>query len=177
VDTEKNKKYRFKVAFSFAGDDVRGYVKSVAESLVDDFGLKKEEVFYDKWHKAELAQVNLKDYLQKIYRKDSHLIIPFFTESYKTKNWCGIEWKAIKEVLESAESKKIMPIINGKQVTIDGISWGTDGYIDCNSLSAKALAELIAKRIEIMLNGVDNGNTVNNGNKKSPFLLQTEIKN
>jgi hypothetical protein len=114
-----NNDRRFAVALSFPGEH-RRFVRKVAERLGDLLG--KERVFFDEWYERELRGVDADLKLKRIYRDDTDLIIPFFSEHY-TKMWCQIEWRAIRTVLaERIRDDAVVPVhIDGTR--IDG--WET----------------------------------------------------
>jgi len=98
---------RFQVALSFPGEH-RAYVSQLAEILAMLLG--KEKVFYDQWYTAELAKVNMDNLLQSFYHDHSELIVPFLCADYERKEWCGLEWRAIKDLIKQRQDKDIMPM-------------------------------------------------------------------
>ena len=100
-------KRRFKVALSFPGEK-RRYVSRIAKGLTDRLG--KNSIFYDKYFEAELAKPNLDVTLQKIYHEDSELIVIFICKEYEQKDWCGLEWRAIRDIIKERRDKDIMPM-------------------------------------------------------------------
>lgn len=133
---------RFAVALSFPGEH-RGYVKIVAEELKDH--LSDEKVFYDDWYKAELARPNLDIYLQAIYREKSELVVVFLCAEYEAKSWCGLEWRAVRDLLKEKQEEAIMPVRFDK-THISGL-FSIDGYIDAENLEPKVVAKLIIERL------------------------------
>lgn len=132
---------RFRVGLSFSGDE-RDYVSGVAKCLIDYFG--KTKVFYDVNFRAELARLDLDSYLQRIYRDDSDLIVLFFSESYDQKKWCGLEWRAIKNII-SDRSNHIVLVKPSTSRLPDGL-FQTDGYLSAESLCHEELAKEIIQR-------------------------------
>lgn len=98
-------KHIFEVSLSFPGD-VRDYVESVAKHLERQIGPKS--YFYDNNYKAQLARPSLDVLLQDIYRKRSKLIVVFIGEKYQEKKWCGVEFRAIKDIIFNKQHEKIM---------------------------------------------------------------------
>src|SRR5262245_35923016 len=97
---------RFAIALSFPSKH-RSFVQKVAESLADSIG--GDKVFYDKWYEVELTGRNGDQKLQKVYSKDSMLVVPFFSEHYSTQ-WCGLEWDAIRGIfLDRKRSDSVIP--------------------------------------------------------------------
>lgn len=137
--------HKFNVAFSFPGE-VRGYVESVAIELEREMG--PNSYFYDNNYRSQLARPSLDTLLQDIYRKRSKLVVVFLCEKYQEKEWCGIEFRAIKEIIMERKDKRIMFIKmdNGK---VDGV-FKTDGYIDGRIFTPKEIADFIKQRVELI---------------------------
>lgn len=140
---------RFLVALSFPGE-YRDYVSQVAESLAEALG--KNKVFYDQWYTAELAQPDMDVLLQSFYHDHSELIVPFLGADYERKEWCGLEWRAIKDLIKQRQSKDIMPM-RFDNAQIPGF-YGTDGYVDLKNHSPKEAAELILERLHLNCEGL-----------------------
>ncbi|MCX7088306.1 MAG: DUF1566 domain-containing protein [Methylococcales bacterium] len=134
---------RFKVALSFPGER-RDYVLQVAELLAEELG--KAAVFYDDWYKHQLARPNLDTYLMNIYQYESHLLVPFLCADYENKQWCRLEWRAMRELLKQRQDDDIMPLRFDK-THISGL-FSIDGYIDLQAHSPKETAELILLRLQ-----------------------------
>ena len=168
--------YRFDVAFSFPGNsytksflsfsfaiilqikkyclisvflgDIRERVRRIADKLCVKINRKEGEqrVFYDKYHKVELARPNLDLYLRSIYRYQSKLIVVFMCAPYKIKEWCGLEERAIRSILKARQSSRIMLLsVDGE--TIDGVS-DIDGYWDIQDEDDDAVVEGIYQRFK-----------------------------
>lgn len=135
-------KKRFQVALSFPGEQ-RSYVEEVAQFLANALG--QEAVFYDDWYKHELARPNLDTYLQDIYHNRSRLLVPFLCADYEQKEWCGLEWRAIRDLLKQRQDEDIMPL-RFDDTHIPGL-FGIDGYLDLKKLTPEQTAELIVKRL------------------------------
>lgn len=137
-------KHIFDVSLSFPGN-VREYVESVARHLERQIG--PNSYFYDNNYKAQLARPSLDVLLQEIYGDRSRLIVVFIGEKYQDKLWCGVEFKAIKDILFNKKHEKVMYIRmdNGK---VDGV-FKTDGFIDANKHSPYEIANFIVDRLEI----------------------------
>ncbi|HKQ09262.1 MAG TPA: TIR domain-containing protein [Blastocatellia bacterium] len=135
-------KKRFKVALSFPGEK-RRYVSKIAKGLVERLG--PTSIFYDKYFEAELAKPNLDLTLQKIYHEDSELIVIFICKEYEQKDWCGLEWRAIRDVIKNRRDKDIMPM-RFDDTKIPGL-FSIDGYIDLRKRSANETVDLICQRL------------------------------
>ncbi len=135
---------RFRVALSFPGE-LRELVEPVAESLAQKLGRKS--VFYDRFYEAELARPNLDTYLQTIYHDQTDLIGIFLCSDYADKEWCGLEWRAIRDLIKTRRDEDII-IIRTDSSTIPGIL-SIDGYIDAHDHTPDQLADLILSRLEM----------------------------
>ncbi len=138
-DIEKKK---FKVALSFPGEK-REYVSAVATALKENLG--NDKVFYDYDYLAQLARPNLDLLLQKIYRHSSELIAIFLCKEYDEKEWCALEWRAIREIIKTRNDKTVM-FLRFDNANVKGV-FSIDGYIDLSLLEPKDAAELIIQRI------------------------------
>lgn len=141
LNIAKNK-HRFKIAFSFPGE-IRSLVEPVANILEQELG--RESVFYDKFHEAELARLNLDVYLQKIYHDESDIIAVFLCSDYEKKEWCGLEWRAIRDLIKKRRDEDIMFFRTDTSNT-PGL-FSIDGYIDAMGRSPDQLASLIMSRL------------------------------
>jgi hypothetical protein len=93
---------RFRVAFSFAGEK-RDYVAKVAAMLAARFG--EAAVLYDKYHEAEFARRDLGLYLPDLYHAESDLVVVVLCREYEAKEWCGLEWDAIFDLLKKRKNE------------------------------------------------------------------------
>lgn len=134
---------KFKVALSFPGEK-RNYVSVVADQLINTLG--NDSVFYDNNYQSQLARINLDLVLQNIYRNNSDLIVVFICSDYALSEWCGLELRAIRDMIKSGVNEKIM-LVRFDQANIDGF-FSIDGYIDANEVSEIALSKLIIERLE-----------------------------
>ncbi len=137
-------KKRFQVALSFSGER-RTYVEEVAQCLANALG--QEAVFYDDWYNHELARPNLDTYLQDIYHNRSQLLVPFLCADYERKQWCGLEWRAIRDLLKQRQDEDIMPL-RFDDTHIAGL-FSIDGYLDLQKYTPEQTAELILKRLQL----------------------------
>jgi hypothetical protein len=143
---------RFKVALSFAGEH-RAYVSAVADEVKRRLG--SGAVFYDKDYTAQLARPNLDTLLQRIYLNNSDLVVVFLCKDYERKEWCGLEWRAIRAIIKNKNDHAIMFMrFDGAEVAG---SMSVDGYVDLAEHSPLQAARMIVERArlnEIPLNDV-----------------------
>lgn len=147
--TKDVSKINFSVSISFPGEK-RDYVSNVVNNLKDQLG--KDKIFYDLDYQSQLAQPNIDSILQNIYHKQSDLVVIFLCKEYNEKEWCGLEWRGIKDLIKSKQDKKVM-LVRFDQAKIDGL-FSIDGYIDALKFSENELAEFIIERLEIIKNNV-----------------------
>ncbi len=106
---------RFAIALSFPSEH-RRFVRNVAGRLAEEFG--QDKIFFDDWYQGELRGSDADLKFKRIYRSEAELVVPFFSEHYNTKKWCGIEWKAIRVILmERSEDDAVIPVhIDGTRI-------------------------------------------------------------
>ena len=110
--------------------------------------LGRDRVFYDNWYKAELARPSLDIYLQDIYRKQSELLVVFLSAEYESKEWCGLEWRAIRDLLKSRAHDRVM-FLRSDNASVTGLL-SIDGYIDIADVSDDDVFEWISARLSML---------------------------
>lgn len=135
---------RFKVALSFPGE-YRDYVAAVAEEVKKRLG--NGAVFYDKDFTAQLARPNLDTLLQRIYISNSDLIVVFLCTDYERKEWCGIEWRAIRQIIKNKNDHAIM-FMRFDAADVSG-SMSIDGYVDLKEHTPLQAARMIVERVRL----------------------------
>ena len=135
---------RFKVALSFPGEK-RDYVSKVAAELKRR--LPRGAVFYDKEFTSQLARPNLDTLLQKIYLNNSDLVVVFLSSDYEKKEWCGLEWRAIREIIKNKSDHSIM-FMRFDNASVQG-SFSIDGYVDLTECDPVQAARLIVERVRL----------------------------
>ena len=138
-------KWKFDVALSFPGQ-VRTFVEKVALELESRIG--PNSYFYDGNYVSQLARPSLDTLLQDIYRNRSKLIVVFLCGAYQQKDWCGIEFRAIKEIIMKRDHDKIM-FVRMDDGVVEGV-FKTDGYIDGRKFSPQEIAHFIQERVELL---------------------------
>lgn len=136
--------HSFDVALSFPGQ-ARDLVEAVASELEGLIG--PNSYFYDSNYTSQLARPSLDLLLQDIYRNRSKLIVVFLSGDYQNRDWCGIEFRAISDIIAEREHQRIM-FIRTDDGAVEGI-FKTDGYVDARKFSAKQLAEFIYERATV----------------------------
>lgn len=133
---------RFRVALSFPGER-REFVSRVAECLAAH--LDRGHVLYDSFHEAEFARPSLDTYLQALYHDESDLICVFLCAEYEKKDWCGLEWRAIRDVIKRRRESDIMPL-RFDMTEIPGL-FSIDGYVWIGEREPEDVAQRILERL------------------------------
>lgn len=137
-------KRRFRIALSFPGPH-RPFVERVAENLLN--AVSKDGILFDKWHRAEFARPRLNVYLPELYRTQSDLIVVFLGSDYARARWCGLEWRAVMDIIQNADDARIM-LLRFDDGKVPGVYDG-DGYIDIKNLQPEDVASEILQRLSI----------------------------
>jgi hypothetical protein len=135
---------RFRVAFSFPGEQ-RDYVEPIAGILADRFG--EEAILYDRYHTAEFARDDLGFYLPELYHDDTDLIVVVLCADYERKEWCGLEWRAIFDIMKKRRSGDVM-YFRVDDAEIRGV-FSTAGYVPAASFPPDQAATLILQRLAL----------------------------
>lgn len=134
---------RFVVALSFPGEH-RSFVARVANQLAAQFG--KERILYDRFHEAEFARPNLDNHLQNLYHDESELVVVFLGRDYERKQWPGVEWRAIRDIIKQKKDTSVM-FVRLDSGAVSG-NLPIDGYVDAGRSPTK-IARLIIERLRI----------------------------
>lgn len=137
--------HRFKVGLSFPGE-VRHYVESIAAELERVIG--PNSYFYDNNYISQLARPQLDVLLQDIYGKRSDLVVVFLCSDYQNKNWCGVEFRAIREIIMRKQNERVM-FVRMDDGKVDGV-FDTDGWVDGRRYTATEIARFIEERAELI---------------------------
>jgi tetratricopeptide (TPR) repeat protein len=135
---------RFRIAFSFAGEK-RDFVAQVAAILAARFG--EEKILYDKYHKAEFSRSDLAFYLPDLYHDQSDLVVVVYCPDYEKKEWCGLEWNAIYDLLKKRKVEEVM-LTRFEQVEGKGLH-SLAGYSDLDDETPTTTAALILERLAL----------------------------
>jgi hypothetical protein len=130
----------FDVSLSFPGEK-RSFISQVAAGLRE----RSVNVFYDHYFEAELARPNLDILLQRVYRDQSKLVVVFTCRDYEQKEWCGLEWRAIRDLIKTNQSQKVM-LFRFDDAELDGL-FSIDGYIDLRRRTPEEAVEAIVRRM------------------------------
>ena len=136
--------HQFDVALSFPGE-IRDYIEPIVAELERCIG--PNTYFYDENYVSQLARPALDVLLQDIYRNRSLLVVVFLCTDYQSKEWCGVEFRAIREMFMEGQADRIM-FIRMDNGQVDGV-FKTDGFIDARQRSPEEVAGYIHERVEL----------------------------
>lgn len=162
---------RFRIAFSFAGEK-RDFVAQVADILAPEFSKKK--ILYDKFHEAEFARRDLGIYLPELYHKECDLVVVVVCAAYDEKQWTGLEWTAIHDLLSKRKDDEVM-LCRFDQATVTGL-YSTAGFIDLDQKTPEQAAELILERLALIDQRRKEEGAINTASVGQP-ILKTAIPN
>lgn len=141
---------RFKVALTFPGTH-RPYLQGVYEGLLNTFDV--DDVFYDFKFQAELSGPNLDTKLRRVYREQSDLLVVFVSKSYSESNWCGLEWRVVREfIMQRTKDDRIM-FVALEELLPDELPDGMsviDGYLSAERHSTEEVCEMIARKHQLI---------------------------
>jgi hypothetical protein len=132
--------HRFAVALSFPGE-ARTRIEAIATLLAARLG--RDHVLYDRFHEAEFARPNLDTYLQELYHDHTALNVVFLGKEYNRKEWCGLEWRAIRDLIKHRREEIMLLRLDDGPVS--GV-YSIDGYIEISNRSDPEVAALILQR-------------------------------
>jgi hypothetical protein len=104
-------------------------------------------VLYHKFHEAEFARPDLDVYIQDLYHDEVTLNVVFLCEVYNHRQWCGLEWRAIRDLIKRRRSEIMFLRIDEGDVA--GV-YSIDGYVDIRDRSDEQAAALIAERLQLL---------------------------
>jgi hypothetical protein len=142
--TGRVEEMRFRVALSFPGEK-REYVAAVTAEVKKRLG--RDTVFYDRDFTAQLARPNLDTLLQRIYLSNSDLVVVFLCAEYERKEWCGLEWRAIRNIIKNKNDHAIM-FMRFDHADISG-AFSIDGYVDLDEFTPLEAARMIVERVRL----------------------------
>jgi len=144
VRRRKPSSKRFRVAFSFAGEK-RDYVSQVAAILALRF--TQAAILYDRYHEAEFSRADLGFVLPKLYHDASDLIVIVVCGAYNKKEWCGLEWSAIFDLIKRRKQHDVM-LCRFDQAQVEGL-YSIAGYLELDHKTPDEAAALILQRLAL----------------------------
>lgn len=141
MDTKPKKIYE--VALSFAGQQ-RHYVEEVARAL-HSLGIA---VFYDESETVSLWVKFITEELQRIYEKDSDLVVLFISKEYVEKAWPRHERRAALSRAIHQSGEYVLPV-RFDDTEFPGFS-GDVSYLRAEDYCPCVLAAMIAEKLGII---------------------------
>jgi hypothetical protein len=86
--------------------------------------------------------------LQNIYSKQSDLVVVFLSDDYDKKEWCGLEWRAIREIIKRRDDHTVM-LMRFDDAAIPGIM-SLDGHVDLRHHDPVEAANFIKERVHLV---------------------------
>ena len=139
----------FDVALSFPGV-ARPLVEKIAQELERRLG--PNAYFYDNNYVSQLAQPSLDTLLQGVYSR-AKLDVVFLSTDYQKKDWCGVEFRAVREIIFARENNRVM-FVRTDDGVVDGV-FKTDGYVDARKFEPAKIAEFICQRLDVLRQNQD----------------------
>jgi len=127
IKKQNLKDAHFNVAVSFPGEK-RQYVEEAVNALANLIGTKN--IFYDRWYDSQLARPGIDVILQNIYNERTDLVVVFLCKEYNEKDWCGIEWRAIKDLINTKKGEKVM-LLTFDYEKVDGLYASMHLLMEC----------------------------------------------
>ena len=136
----------YEVALSFAGEQ-RDYVEEVAQALQN----RGIALFYDEFEKVALWGKHLAVEFQKVYEKESRMVVMFISAAYVEKEWPRHETQLIlsRAVMESREY--VMPV-RFDDTEVPGLT-GDVAYLHANDYPPAELAGMIEMKLVSLFDG------------------------
>lgn len=75
-------------------------------------------------------------------------MVVFLGGDYQRKDWCGVEFRAIKEIILRREHTRIM-FVRTDDGAVDGV-FSTDGYVDGRNFTPAKVAEFVEQRVRLL---------------------------
>jgi len=82
--------------------------------------------------------------LQGVYRNQTDLLVVFLSAQYAARDWCGLEWRTIRDLIKSRQSDRVM-LVRLDDSPIAGLL-SIDGYLDAKNMNPHELADQILQR-------------------------------
>jgi hypothetical protein len=142
--TDVHRARRFRIGLSFAGEK-RAFVAGVAAILAHRFS--EDKVLYDKYHEAEFARRDLSFYLPKLYHDECDLIVAVLCPDYDPKEWTGLEWFAIHDLLKKRNDGEVM-LCRFERAEAKGL-FSSAGFVELDGKTPEEAADRILERLAL----------------------------
>jgi hypothetical protein len=88
-------------------------------------------------------------YLAKLYHEQSLLLVFFLCAEYVQKDWCGLEWRAGRDLLKKDQNDRLM-FLRLDREEIPGL-YSIDGYLDITDMPDDQVADKILQRLALLV--------------------------
>ena len=129
----------------FVRGEKRVFVAEVASILAKHFN--EESILYDKFHEAEFARRDLGIYLPELYHQHSELVVVVICPNYDHKQWTGLEWTAVLDLLSRRNDKEVM-LCRFERAGVQGL-YSTAGFVELDGRTPAETASLILQRLAL----------------------------
>ena len=82
-------------------------------------------------------------YLQGIYHDQSDAVVVFLCAEYEKKDWCGLEWRGIRDLIK--QRREEIMLVRFDDAAVGGV-FGIDGVLDATSRTPLDVARAIMLR-------------------------------
>lgn len=136
-----SQKYKYDVAFSFAGTE-----REHAEKLATFVREKGFEIFYDDYYRDQLGVKDLVAFFDSIYRKESRYCVIFVSKEYCLRMWTNHERRSAQaRMLEERGAEYILPIqVDDSQ--LPGLP-PTIGHLSLAEYGIERIGEILVKKL------------------------------
>jgi hypothetical protein len=84
--------------------------------------------------------------LQTLYHNESDLVVVFLCGDFERKEWPGLEWRAIRDLIKKKQDTAVM-FVRLDDADISGV-FSIDGYVSAEGRKPSEIAALILRRLE-----------------------------
>ena len=140
----------FLLGVSFAGEQ-REYVRRMMNSLCEDWGFARDELFFDEWQGPLINGANAEILLDKIYSERCKKVVVLFSKEYLNKYWTKkLEWtRAITtRIVDDPKNVCLLRFGNVDIDSIDLLHHGTDIVTDVSEMTPGDTAAFIREWYE-----------------------------
>jgi len=99
---------KYMVAFSYPGEH-RLFVTRVVIAI-RRLGFQRDHIFYDQFREGDVIGIDADTYLLDVYTKQSELTVVFLTAEYNAKEWTGLEWRGIRDLIKTKRGHAVLPV-------------------------------------------------------------------
>ena len=91
---------------------------------------------------------NLDTHLQALYHDESVLVVVFLCADYERKEWTGLEWRSIRDLLKKKQDLSIM-LVRMDDANVAGV-FSIDGYVSAEGRTPSQITDMILQRLQFL---------------------------